>query len=297
MYSIVNISNLCGNLYTIEVNAKRVAKSAKPGQFIMLRIDEKGERLPFTICDSNKDSGTITIVFRLVGDSTKELAALKLGDELLDFAGPFGQPSKLISEKREVLKDKKILFITEGTAATRIYSEVRYLAEIGVGFKAALNFKDRNSLVYIDEIKETTDNLVISTVDGSVGFKGTAIDTLSNLLQEESFDLVIAMGSIDMMEGVCNLTKEKGIETVVSLTTLMLDGTGMCGACRVTVGGKVMFACQDGPEFDGHKIDFDEVRRRQNIYNSYEAKAEFRDLYGKEHRIQEEAAFEVSEND
>ncbi|QAA34268.1 sulfide/dihydroorotate dehydrogenase-like FAD/NAD-binding protein [Clostridium manihotivorum] len=297
MYSIVNISNLCGNLYTIEVNAKRVAKSAKPGQFIMLRIDEKGERLPFTICDINKDSGTITIVFRLVGDSTKELAALKLGDELLDFAGPFGQPSKLINEKREVLKDKKILFITEGTAATRIYSEVKYLAEIGVGFKAALNFKDRNSLVYIDEIKETTDNLFISTVDGSVGFKGTAIDTLSNLLQEESFDLVIAMGSIDMMEGVCNLTKEKEIETVVSLTTLMLDGTGMCGACRVTVGGKVMFACQDGPEFDGHKIDFDEVRRRQNIYNSYEAKAEFRDLYGKEHRIQEEAAFEVSEND
>lgn len=297
MYSIVNISNLCENLYTIEVNAKRIAKSAKPGQFIMLRIDEKGERLPFTICDIDKASGTITIVFRLVGDSTKELAALKLGDELLDFAGPFGQPSKLIGEKREVLKDKKILFITEGTAATRIYSEVKYLREIGVGFKVALNFKDRNSLVYIEKIKGATDNLVISTFDGSVGFKGTAIDTLSNLLQEESFDLVIAMGSIDMMEGVCNLTKGKGIETVVSLTTLMLDGTGMCGACRVTVGGKVMFACQDGPEFDGHKIDFDEVRRRQNIYNSYEAKAEFRDLYGKEHRIQEEAAFEVSEND
>ncbi|GFP74828.1 sulfide/dihydroorotate dehydrogenase-like FAD/NAD-binding protein [Clostridium fungisolvens] len=297
MYNIVKIESLNKNLFAMQVSAPRVAKSARPGQFVMLRINEKGERLPFSICGIDKENGVITIVFRLVGDSTKDLASLKSGDELLDFAGPYGQPSRLINEDRQILKDKKILFVAENSAATRIYTEAKYLNDLGIGFKISLNFKDRSSLVYIDKLEETTKDIIISTVDGSVGIKGTTIDVVNKILEDDKYDLVITMGSIDMMEAISNLTKSKEIETIVSLTTLMLDGTGMCGACRVTVGGKVLFACQDGPEFDGHKIDFEEVRSRQDIYKSYEAKSEFRELYGKEHKIQEETAFEVSDND
>lgn len=297
MYNIVKIENLSKNLFTMQVSAPRVAKSARAGQFVMLRIDEKGERIPFSICGIDKENGVITIVFRLVGDSTKELALLKSGDKLLDFAGPYGQPSRLINEDRQILKDKKILFVAEDSAATRIYTEAKYLNDLGIGFKIALNFKDRSSLVYIDKLEETTKDIIISTLDGSLGVKGSTIDVVSKILESDKYDLVIAMGSVDMMEAICNLTKTKEIETIVSLTTLMLDGTGMCGACRVTVGGKVLFACQDGPEFDGHKINFEEVRSRQGIYKSYEAKSEFRELYGKEHKIQEETAFGVSDND
>lgn len=275
MYKIVKAKRLSDNIFLCDVEAKRVAEHCEPGQFIIARMDEDGERIPLTICDYDREKGTITIVVQEIGASTKKMASLKEGDFFHDFTGPLGKPSELIDEDIETLKKMNIVFVAGGLGTAPVYPQVKWLHEHGVACDVIVGAKNRELIILEEEMKAVAGNLYITTDDGSYVRKGMGTDVLRDLVEKEGkkYDLCIAIGPMIMMKFVCVLTKELGIKTIVSMNPIMVDGTGMCGACRLMVGGQVKFACVDGPEFDGHEVDFDQAMRRQAQYRTEEGRA------------------------
>ena len=274
MYRIVKKQELTTNIYLMDVEAKRVAKSCQPGQFVIVRMDAEGERIPLTICDYDREKGTVTIVFQSVGAETHRMVSLEEGDSFHDFVGPLGWPYELVKETPEELKKKRILFVAGGVGAAPVYPQVKWLHEQGVAADVIVGSKTKDLLILEKEMEAVAGNLYITTDDGSYGRSGMVTQTIKDLVAEgKEYDVCIAIGPMIMMKFVCLLTKELNIPTVVSLNPIMVDGTGMCGACRVTVDGKVKFACVDGPEFDGHAVNFDEAMRRQTLYKTEEGRA------------------------
>ena len=274
MYKILNAEKLSANVFLMDVEATRVAKHCLPGQFVIVKMDEVGERIPLTICDYDAEKGTVTIVFQPAGASTTRMAQLKAGDYFEDFVGPLGQPSELCHEDLEELKKKKIVFVAGGVGTAPVYPQVKWLHEHGITADAIVGAKTKDLLILEDKMKEVC-NLYVTTDDGSYVRKGMGTDVLRDLVQNQGkeYDLCVAIGPMIMMKFVCLLTKELNIPTVVSMNPIMVDGTGMCGACRLMVGGEVKFACVDGPEFDGHKVDFDLAMKRQQMYKTEEGRA------------------------
>ena len=274
MYKILNAEKLSANVFLMDVEAPRVAKHCLPGQFVIVKMDEVGERIPLTICDYDAEKGTVTIVFQPAGASTTRMAQLKAGDYFEDFVGPLGQPSELCHEDLEELKKKKIVFVAGGVGTAPVYPQVKWLHEHGITADAIVGAKTKDLLILEDKMKEVC-NLYVTTDDGSYVRKGMGTDVLRDLVQNQGkeYDLCVAIGPMIMMKFVCLLTKELNIPTVVSMNPIMVYGTGMCGACRLMVGGEVKFACVDGPEFDGHKVDFDLAMKRQQMYKTEEGRA------------------------
>ncbi|MEG0237858.1 sulfide/dihydroorotate dehydrogenase-like FAD/NAD-binding protein [Cetobacterium sp.] len=285
MYKIVSKRELTDNIFLMDIEAPRVAKSANPGQFIIIKNDEKGERIPLTIADYNKKDGTVSIVFQTVGEGTKQLASFEVGDYVCDFVGPLGQPSEFIEEDIAELKKKNIIFIAGGVGAAPVYPQVKWMHEQGVKCDVIVGSRNKELLILEDEMRAVAGNLYISTDDGSYGFNGRVTDCLKELVEVkgQKYDHAVVIGPMIMMKFMAMLTKELNIKTTVSLNPIMVDGTGMCGACRVTVGGKVKFACVDGPEFDGHLVDFDESMRRQTLYKEEEGRAKLKKEEGDTH--------------
>ena len=284
MYKIIRAEELTTNIYLMEVEAPRVAKKCQPGQFVIVRMDEEGERIPLTICDYNREAGTITIVFQVVGAGTLKMTSLKAGDAFHDFVGPLGRPSELVEEDIESLKQKKILFVAGGVGTAPVYPQVKWLHEHGVDADVIVGAKNRALLILEKEMEAVAGNLYITTDDGSYGRSGMVTTTIEDLVDNGAkYDLCIAIGPMIMMKFVCLLTKKLEIPTIVSLNPIMVDGTGMCGACRVTVGNEVKFACVDGPEFDGHLVDFDEAMKRQQLYKTAEGRAFLKEKEGDTH--------------
>lgn len=274
MYKILEAKELTTNIYLMVVEAPRVAKNCQPGQFVIVRMDKDGERIPLTICDYDREKGTITIVFQTVGAETTRMAALKAGDSFHDFVGPLGCPSELINEDKAELAKKKILFVAGGVGTAPVYPQVKWLHNNGIDADVIVGAKNHDLLILEKEMEAVAGNLYVTTDDGSYGRKGMVTQTIQDLVDEgKKYDLCVAIGPMIMMKFVCKLTKELGIHTIVSLNPIMVDGTGMCGACRVTVGDQVKFACVDGPEFDGHLVNFDEAMKRQQIYKTAEGRA------------------------
>ena len=266
-YKIVKKADLNSQIYLMEIEAPLVARKAAPGQFVILRIDEKGERVPFTIADFDKEKGTVTVIIQAVGKTTKDLSKLNEGDTILDFAGPLGMPTPL-----EGLK--KVAVIGGGLGTAIAYPQAKKLKEFGAEVTAISGFRSKEYIILEDEMNAVSDKLIITTDDGSNGLQGFVTDRLREELESgEKYDEVIAIGPLVMMRAVCNLTKEFGIPTTVSMNPVMIDGTGMCGGCRVIVGGETKFACVDGPDFDGHKIDWDAAIKRQQMFKAYEKRS------------------------
>ena len=285
MYKILKKKWLSKNICLMEVEAKDLALSAKPGQFLIVKKDEFGERIPLTICDYDVEKGTVTIVFFVLGKSTKDIGTLEEGEYFKDVVGPLGVESEFLHEDLEVLKNKKVLFVGGGVGTAPIYPQVKWFAKNGLKADVIVGAKTKELLILEDELKNVADNLYIATDDGSYGFHGLVTDVIDDLIknQNKHYDHVVAIGPMIMMKFVCLKTKEYGIKTTVSLNPLMVDGTGMCGACRVRIGDKIKFACVDGPEFDGHLVDFDEAMRRQNMYKTEEGRAMLRESDGATH--------------
>ena len=285
MYKILKKKWLSKNICLMEVEAKDLALSAKPGQFLIVKKDEFGERIPLTICDYDVEKGTVTIVFFVLGKSTKDIGTLEEGEYFKDVVGPLGVESEFLHEDLEVLKNKKVLFVGGGVGTAPIYPQVKWFAKNGLKADVIVGAKTKELLILEDELKSVANNLYIATDDGSYGFHGLVTDVIDDLIknQNKHYDHVVAIGPMIMMKFVCLKTKEYGIKTTVSLNPLMVDGTGMCGACRVRIGDKIKFACVDGPEFDGHLVDFDEAMRRQNMYKTEEGRAMLRKSDGATH--------------
>ena len=274
MYKIVKKQELTTNIYLMEVEAKRVAKTCEPGQFVIVRMDSESERIPLTICDYNREEETITIVFQTVGASTERMVSLQEGDAFEDFVGPLGCPSELISKDIEQLKKMNIVFIAGGLGTAPVYPQVKWMHEHGVDVDVIVGAKNKELIILEEEMKAVAGNLYITTDDGSYVRKGMGTDVLKDLVAEgKHYDLCVAIGPMIMMKFVCLLTKELGIPTIVSMNPIMVDGTGMCGACRLQVGDEIKFACVDGPEFDGHLVDFDQAMKRSQMYKSEEGRA------------------------
>ena len=251
----------------MEIEAPRVAKKAEPGQFIIFRIDEQGERIPLTIADFDREKGSVTIIFQIVGKSTMQLSEFSEGDSILDFVGPLGKASELEGYK-------KVAVIGGGLGTAIAYPQAKKLSQSGAKVDMITGFKNKELIILEEECRKVSDNLIVTTDDGSNGTKGLVTDMLRSLIEKgNSYDLVIAIGPLPMMKFVSLLTKEYGIKTIVSMNPVMIDGTGMCGGCRITVGGETRFACVDGPDFDGHLVDFDLAMRRQQMYKTHEKQA------------------------
>ncbi len=266
MYKIVKKQVLNENVKLFVIEAPFIAKKAEPGQFIMLRIDETGERIPLTISDYDAKAGTVTIVFQEVGKTTVQLGALNEGDTILDFAGPLGQPTHYPEGT------KKAVVIGGGLGTAIAYPSAKKLHQNGIEVSSIIGFKNKDYIIYEDEMKKISHKLIVTTDDGSNGTKGFVTQQLEQLIESgDKFDLCIAIGPLIMMKFVCEITKKYGIHTLVSLNPIMIDGTGMCGGCRVLIDGKTKFACVDGPDFDGHLVDFDDCIKRQGFYRSEEA--------------------------
>ena len=264
MYEILEKRELSSQVKLMRVYAPHIARKAKPGQFIIFRVYEQGERIPLTIADHDIETGSITIIFQEVGKSTQLLGNLEVGDKILDFVGPLGMPTHL-----EGIKD--IAIIGGGLGCAIAYPQAKELHRLGANVDVIAGFRTKDLIILEDEMKKASTDYYICTDDGSAGVKGFVTDVLKQLLQSgKHYDEVLAIGPLIMMKNVSLLTKEYGIKTIVSMNPLMIDGTGMCGGCRVTVGGETKFACVDGPEFDGHLIDFDEAIRRSAIYKDVE---------------------------
>lgn len=286
MYKIVKKQMLTPTIFEMEIEAPRVAKSALPGQFIILRIDEKGERIPLTISDYDAEKGTVSIVTQAVGKSTMELMTYNEGDSIADFVGPLGCPSDLCDESIEELKKKNIIFVAGGVGAAPIYPQVKWLKNKGIKADVLIGARNKDLLILVEEMKEVAENVYIATDDGTAGFAGRATDLLEDLVnnQGKAYNHAVVIGPMIMMKFTSMTTKKLGIPTIVSLNPIMVDGTGMCGACRVIVDGEVKFACVDGPEFDGHKVDYDGAMRRQTMYKTEEGQAKLRYEEGSTHK-------------
>lgn len=284
MYKILEAKELTANIFSMVVEAERVAKSCEPGQFVIVRTDADAERIPLTICDYDREKGTVTIVFQIVGAGTQYMSSLKAGDAFHDFVGPLGCPSEFVKENIEELKKKSILFVAGGVGTAPVYPQVKWLHEHGVVADVIVGAKTKDILILEDEMKAVAGNLYVTTDDGSYGRSGMVTQTITDLINEgKHYDVCVAIGPMIMMKFVCKLTKELNLPTVVSLNPIMVDGTGMCGACRVTIGDEVKFACVDGPEFDGHLVNFDEAMQRQQIYKTAEGRAYLKAKEGDTH--------------
>ncbi len=275
MYKIKKAEKLNDIIYKMVVEAPRVAKHCEPGQFVIVKIDEVGERIPLTICDYDREEGTVTIVFQPIGASTERMKALQTGDSFEDFVGPLGKPSELVTDDFEEVKNKKVLFVAGGVGTAPVYPQVKWLHEHGIGADVIVGAKTKDLLILEDEMKAVAENLYITTDDGSYVRKGLVTDVIVDLVENQGkkYDLVVAIGLMIMMKFACLTTKKLGLPTIVSMNPIMVDGTGMCGACRLTVGDEIKFACVDGPEFDGHLINFDEAMKRQQMYKTEEGRA------------------------
>ncbi len=262
-YKILSKKEICPHQYEITIDAPYVVRNAKAGQFIIFRADENGERVPLTIADVNKEKGELTLVFMAVGYSTKELAALEVGDEIADIVGPLGKPTT-------IKKYGTVVCLAGGYGAAPCYLIAKAFKEAGNKVYMIMGARNKDLIFWADKMKDACTELFITTDDGSMGEKGFVTQVMERLMAQEKIDYAIAVGPMPMMRAVANLTRDKGIFTEASMNPIMVDGTGMCGACRVTVGGEVKFACVDGPDFDAHKIDFDEVINRTRIYKDQE---------------------------
>jgi len=266
MYEILKKEELSPNVYAMEIDAPRVAKKAEPGQFIILRVDEEGERIPLTIADFNRETGRILIVFQVIGASTMKLAAMEVGDSLRDFVGPLGHPSEI----RKL--DGTMVVVGGGIGVAPTYPIARAMHEVGNKVIAIMGAKTKDILIMEEEMRQVTDEVLVTTDDGSYGIKGFVTNAVEELVRRgEKIAQVTAIGPVIMMKSVADATRPHAIPTVVSLNPIMVDGTGMCGGCRVTVGGETKFACVDGPEFDGHAVDFKGLMSRQRMYRDLEA--------------------------
>ena len=284
MYKIKRRESLSENIFLIDVSAPRVTEKCLPGQFVIVRADEKGERIPLTICDYNRENGTVTLVVQIVGASTLKLSRLNENDGVEDIVGPLGVPSEIVTADDEFLKNKNIVFVAGGVGTAPVYPQVKYLSERGYKFDVIIGAKSKNIVILEDEMKRYAKNVYVCTDDGSYGFKGLVTDKLSELTESgEKYDICVAIGPVIMMKFVSKLTEKLGIEQIVSMNPVMVDGTGMCGACRLTVGNEVKFACVDGPEFDGHKVDFDECMKRMTLYKTEEGRAFLKEKEGGSH--------------
>ena len=285
MYRFLKACKLASYFFLLEVEAKRVAAACEPGQFVIVRIDERGERIPLTICDYDREKGTVTIVVQTIGASTTRMQELKAGDSFLDFVGPLGKPSEFVNEDIETLRGKKILFVGGCLGTAPVYPQVKWLHEHGIDADVIVGAKTKDLVILEEEMKKVAGNLYITTDDGSYERKGMVTEVIKYLVNEQGnkYDVCVAIGPMIMMKFVCLLTKELGIPTIVSMNPIMVDGTGMCGACRLLVGGEVKFACVDGPEFDGHLVDFDQAMKRQSIYKTEEGRAMLRQQEGATH--------------
>ena len=273
MFEILEKAMLNQNICLMEVKAKRVAASCLPGQFLIVRKDEEGERIPLTICDYNREKETVTIVFQAVGASTEEMLKMEKGDSFMDVVGPLGNPSELITDI-ENTRGKKILFVAGGVGTAPVYPQVKYLHENGIDCDVIVGAKTKDILILEEEMKKVAGDLYVTTDDGSYGRSGMVTKVIDDLVAEgKNYDICVAIGPLIMMKFTCLTTKKYNIPTIVSMNPIMVDGTGMCGACRLTVDGKVKFACVDGPEFDGHLVDFDEAMSRQSLYKTEEGRA------------------------
>ena len=268
MYKIFKKQALSDSIYLMDVKADRVAKSCYPGQFVIVKMDEKGERIPLTVCDYDRENGTVTIVFQVVGASTEKMAQLNEGDSFRDFVGPLGNAT-------ETEGVKNVCVVGGGVGCAIAMPVAEKFAKDKANVTSVIGFRNKDLVILEDEFKKASKELVVMTDDGSYGLKGNVNDMIKELInnQGKKYDLVIAIGPVIMMKFVSLLTKELGIPTVVSMNPIMVDGTGMCGACRLTVGGEVKFACVDGPEFDGHLVDFDQAMKRQQQYKTEEGRA------------------------
>ncbi len=275
MFKILEKKVLAEGIYWMRVEAPRVARAARPGQFVIVRVDEKGERIPLTIADYNPEEGWVTIVTQALGVSTRKLCALEEGETLADFAGPLGRPSDFVEEPIEEVRKRRYLFVAGGVGTAPVYPQVKWLKEHDVEVDVIIGAKTRSMLIYTEEMRKVASNLYIATDDGSEGFHGLVTNLIDELIEKQgkAYDLCVAIGPMIMMKFVCLTTKKYNLKSIDSLNALMDDGTGMCGACRVTVGGKTYFTCVDGPEFDGHEVDFDEAMRRQGMYRTQEQRA------------------------
>lgn len=267
MYKIVKKRVLNPTVMLMDIEAPFIAKKAEPGQFIILRVDENGERIPLTIADFDREKGTVTIIFQIVGKTTKALSGLEEGEYLQDFVGPLGVASHV-----EGLK--KVAVVGGGVGSAIAYPIAKKLHNMGADVDVIVGFRNKDLVILEDEFKAASSRLFMMTDDGSYGEKGLVTNALENLIKEgNEYDEVIAIGPLVMMKFVCELTKQYNVKTMVSMNPIMIDGTGMCGGCRLTVGGKVKFACVDGPDFDGHEVDFDEAISRSSMYKDFEREA------------------------
>ena len=270
MYKIVNAECLADKIYLMDVEAPRVARACQPGEFVIVKMDEVGERIPLTICDFDREKGLVTIVFQIVGASTMRMAELKAGDYFQDFVGPLGQPSEFVKEDLEEVKKRKYLFVAGGVGSAPVYPQVKWMREHGIDVDVIEGSKTKSLLILEDKLRAAAGNLYVTTDDGSYERKGMVTEVIKDLVENQGkkYDVCVAIGPMIMMKFVCKLTK---------------DGTGMCGACRVSVGGEVKFACVDGPEFDGHLVDFDQAMKRQQMYKTEEGRAILKFQEGKTH--------------
>ncbi len=273
-YKILRKKTLAENVILMDILAPRIAQAAQPGQFLIVRANEQAERIPLTICDYDVNKGTISIVTQVVGVSTKIICQYNEGDELLNVAGPLGNPSEFIHQSQSELKNTNILFVAGGIGTAPIYPQVKWLHEKGITTHAILGARSKAHHILLSEMETVTDNLYLTTDDGSLGSKGLVTEQIVKLVEEgKKIDHIVAIGPMIMMKFVTLTAKKYNIPTTVSLNSIMIDGTGMCGACRVSVDGKIKFTCVDGPEFDAYKVDFDEALVRQKIYHNQERHA------------------------
>ncbi|MBR6045868.1 MAG: sulfide/dihydroorotate dehydrogenase-like FAD/NAD-binding protein [Ruminococcus sp.] len=266
MYKILRKEKLNEQCVLIEIDAPYIARKAEPGQFVIIRSDELGERVPFTISDYDREKGSIVVIYQIIGASTMRLAELEEGDSILDVAGPLGAATEYVENA------KRVAVVGGGVGCAIAYPQAKKLFNMGVQVDMIAGFRSKDIIILENEMRAACTELHICTDDGSCGFKGFVTDKLRELIEGGAqYDEVIAIGPVPMMKFVCAVTKPYGIKTLVSLNPIMLDGTGMCGCCRVKVGGKTKYACVEGPDFDGHEVDFDELMRRNSTYKEQEA--------------------------
>lgn len=283
MYEIVSKKFLTPTICLMEIDAPLVAASAEPGQFVIVRAREMGERIPLTVCDFDPVKGTVTIVIQIIGASSRIICSLEQGDSLTDFVGPLGRPSDFMEEDPASLKGRRYLFVAGGLGTAPVYPQAKYLHEHGAHVDVIVGAKTESLIIMEEQMSEVCDNLHICTDDGSKGHHGLVTEKIKLLLESgAAYDQAVAIGPMIMMKFVALTLKPTSIPLTVSLNTLMVDGTGMCGACRVTVGGKVRFACVEGPEFNAYEVDFDEALRRQSLYRPQEIEADHKCRIGRD---------------
>ena len=274
MYKFIKAEKLNEIVYLMVVEAPMVAKHCQPGQFIIVKEDDAGERIPLTICDYDREAGTVTIVFQPIGASTEKFAKLQAGDSFEDFVGPLGCPSEFVNEDPEELKKEKILFVAGGVGTAPVYPQVKWLHEHGIDADVIVGAKTKDLIILEKEMEAVAGNLYITTDDGSYGRSGMVTKVIDDLIAEgKTYTKCVAIGPMIMMKFCCLTTQKYNIPTIVSMNPIMVDGTGMCGACRVIVGDEVKFACVDGPEFDGHLVDWNLAMQRQQMYKTEEGRA------------------------